>query len=197
MKRAIFIKYSMIRYYYTEMTLLSVTGGAFYKPLFFEFPNEPAAYENQELNVMLGSALKLGIQSKATNVNTTEFYFPTGLWCDVFNTIDPAENCVESQAGESHNKSSLAYEFYLHLRGGYIAPLQDAEYYNVRTTQDLKKWDVDFHILPLCDFGKCNATGRYLNDDGISVDVKGKQNIYNLTYVGVQGGVLTLTVTMA
>jgi hypothetical protein len=68
----------MIRYYYTEMTWLTVRGGAFYKPLFFEFPSESGAYENQELNVMLGSALKLGIQSKATNVNTTEFYFPEG-----------------------------------------------------------------------------------------------------------------------
>mgnify|MGYP000397098479 CR=1 FL=1 len=195
MKRAIFIKYRMIRYYYTEMTWLSVEGGAFYKPLFFEFPNEAGAYENQELNVMLGSALKLGIQSKATNVNTTDFYFPTGLWCDVFNNIDPAENCIYS-SGETHTKSSLAYEFYLHLRGGYIVPLQDAEYYSVKTTHDLKKCDVDLHILPLCDFGKCNATGRYLNDDGISVDVTGKQNIYTLNYVGLQFGVLTLTVTM-
>jgi alpha-glucosidase (family GH31 glycosyl hydrolase) len=46
MQRAIFIKYSMIRYYYTEITWASVTGGAFYKPLFFEFPSEAGAYEN-------------------------------------------------------------------------------------------------------------------------------------------------------
>lgn len=39
-------------------------GGAFYRPLFFDYPNDDGAYENQELNVMLGSALKLGIQSK-------------------------------------------------------------------------------------------------------------------------------------
>ena len=66
--------------------MLSQDGGAFYKPLFFEFPGEAGAYENQELNIMLGSAAKLGIQSKATDVNTTDFYFPEGLWCDVYNT---------------------------------------------------------------------------------------------------------------
>ena len=99
MERAIFQKYNMIRYYYTEISWLSQEGGAFYKPLFFEFPGEAGAYENQELNVMLGSALKLGIQSTATNVNTTDFYFPEGLWCNVVTKVDAATNCITSPAG--------------------------------------------------------------------------------------------------
>ena len=66
MTRAIFIKYSMIRYYYTELSMLSQEGGAFYKPLFFEFPGETGAYDNQEINIMLGSGVKLGIQSTTT-----------------------------------------------------------------------------------------------------------------------------------
>lgn len=61
MERAIFIKYDMIRYYYTELSMLSQEGGAFYKPLFFEFPSEAGAYNNQQINIMLGKALKLGI----------------------------------------------------------------------------------------------------------------------------------------
>jgi len=66
MQRAIFIKYSMIRYYYTELSMLSQEGGAFYKPMFFEFPGEALAYEDQEINIMLGSGVYLGIQSTAT-----------------------------------------------------------------------------------------------------------------------------------
>jgi len=66
MQRAVFIKYSMIRYYYTELSMLSQEGGAFYKPMFFEFPGEAGAYENQEINIMLGSGVYLGIQSTTT-----------------------------------------------------------------------------------------------------------------------------------
>lgn len=34
--------------------------------MFFEFPGEADAYENQEINIMLGSGVYLGIQSTAT-----------------------------------------------------------------------------------------------------------------------------------
>jgi alpha-glucosidase (family GH31 glycosyl hydrolase) len=36
-------------------------GGSFFKPLFFEFPNDPKAYQNIEINIMLGDALKASI----------------------------------------------------------------------------------------------------------------------------------------
>ena len=44
MRRAMRVKYHMIRYYYTELSMLHKEGGAFYKPLFFEFPNDEEAY---------------------------------------------------------------------------------------------------------------------------------------------------------
>jgi alpha-glucosidase (family GH31 glycosyl hydrolase) len=56
----------MIRYYYTQMSLISQNGGALYKPLFFEFPDDIDAYKNQPDNVMLGSALKLSVLSTTT-----------------------------------------------------------------------------------------------------------------------------------
>jgi len=40
-------KLHMIRYYYTQMSLVQDEGGAFYRPLFFDFPNDDMAYENQ------------------------------------------------------------------------------------------------------------------------------------------------------
>jgi alpha-glucosidase (family GH31 glycosyl hydrolase) len=43
MKDAIFTKYSLQKYYYTHLFLLSqdpMTKGTFYKPMFFEFPND-------------------------------------------------------------------------------------------------------------------------------------------------------------
>jgi len=52
------------------MSIVQREGGAFYKPLFFEYPNDDGAYTNQELNIMVGPALKLGIQSKALTTSS-------------------------------------------------------------------------------------------------------------------------------
>jgi len=71
MRDAIRIKYSLIRYYYTSLFDISTKGsGTFYKPMFFEFPEDLKATSDIEGNVMLGSALKLSINSWALNVTT-------------------------------------------------------------------------------------------------------------------------------
>lgn len=62
-------KYRLIPYYYTQLQKLSKYGGAFFKPLFFEFPNDNDATVSQEHNVMLGGALKLSIQSTTLGQN--------------------------------------------------------------------------------------------------------------------------------
>lgn len=62
-RNAMYTKLSLIRYYESMLTRVSILGGTFYKPLFFEFPNDAGAYDAQMLNVMLGDALKLSVQS--------------------------------------------------------------------------------------------------------------------------------------
>jgi len=78
--QAMYTKLHLIRYYYTQLSLVQQEGGAFYRPLFFDYPNDDNAYLNQELNIMLGPALKLGIQSKSLSTST-EFYYPAGRYC--------------------------------------------------------------------------------------------------------------------
>ena len=63
MRNAIQTKYHFLKYYYTGLANITAGGGAFYKPLFFEFPNDTDAYKNQQYNVMLGPALKLSVNS--------------------------------------------------------------------------------------------------------------------------------------
>ena len=70
------------------MSLVQQNGGSFFRPLFYDFPNDDGAYEDQELNIMLGPSLKLGIQSTAVGVKTTDLYFPAGNWCDIFCNMD-------------------------------------------------------------------------------------------------------------
>lgn len=65
MRYAIKTKYEMIRYYYSSLLLLSLRGsGTFYKPLFFEFPEDMMAYQGLTTNIMLGDALKLSVNSE-------------------------------------------------------------------------------------------------------------------------------------
>jgi hypothetical protein len=93
-------KMSLIKYYHTELTYLHLNGGTFFKPLFFEFPESvPALDASQELNIMLGSALKLGVQSTKLNQNFTEFTFPEGVWCDVFRNSS-TDSCTTITTGK-------------------------------------------------------------------------------------------------
>lgn len=40
MREAIKLKYSLVRYYYTSLFDISMNGGNFFKPLFFEFSED-------------------------------------------------------------------------------------------------------------------------------------------------------------
>lgn len=98
----------MIRYYYTYMWLLSnplaeaTVGGSLYKPLFFEYPNDPLAYTAEPSeNVMIGASLKLSVSTTPLNASRPdedghEFYFPPGRWCDV---LHPETLCIGSPDG--------------------------------------------------------------------------------------------------
>lgn len=183
MKMAILNKYNMIRYYYTELSLLSQDGGAFYKPLFFEFPEDPNTTLDQVNNIMLGDALKLGINANKLDQNKTMFYFPAGTWCNI---VVETEACVTYEQGQEVELDSKAYDFYLHLREGYIVPMQDAKALNAMTSADLQKQPVDFHVSPTANTTHFVAMGRYLNDDGVVLNVTGYQNVYGITYESVK-----------
>ena len=119
MRIAMRTKYCLLRYYYTNLFTLSMNGGGpFYKPLFFEFPDDPETYTDFENNVMLGSALKLSVLANNLDVNSTTFYFPAGTWCNIFN---PNERCFSTE-GETQTRRSYAYDYYVHLKDGHILP---------------------------------------------------------------------------
>lgn len=61
MKYTIQLKYTLLPYFYSELKLVSTFGGSFFQPLYFEFPTDAKAYEDQENNIMLGPALKASI----------------------------------------------------------------------------------------------------------------------------------------
>jgi len=183
-KQAMYTKLSLIRYYYTQMSIVQREGGAFYKPLFFEYPDEDGAYENQELNIMLGSALKLGIQSKALTTSS-QFYYPAGRYCEVFCKKE-TDCCFEYLVGSEVTLPSFAFNFYLDLRAGHIIPMQNATHIESSqsrsiNTESLQDDPVEIHLMPICDTTSCTATGEYINDDGVTTDITNRHT-YKMSY---------------
>jgi hypothetical protein len=95
--------------------------------------------------------------------------------------FEPKNGCSKSSIGQIKELPSKADDFYLHIRGGYIVPLQNATLLNINTTAQLQKNPVDIHINPLCTV-ECKAAGRFLNDDGKTNDTDGFTNIYTFNY---------------
>lgn len=188
MTDAIKIKYALVRYYYTELFALSTMDGegTFYKPLFFEFPEDKNATSDIEFNVMLGSALKLSIDSgnRSYTEKTMNFYFPQGTWCRLMGNTK-GENCFTAGAqGVMKNYPSDLTDYQVHLREGYIVPLQDTMSQQAKpfnTSKDLQSQSVDFHILgQVTNNSEWQSSGRYINDDGLSLNITGNYNSYNI-----------------
>lgn len=135
MIQAIRNKYRLAKYYYTQMYLISKNGGSLIQPLFFLFPSDVNSKSDLQYNMMIGEALKLGINSDKLNQNFTSLIFPQGAtWCNLLYSKEELKSCIIG-GPDKLNRSSKAYEFDLHLRDGYIVPLQDS--FNVRSTYDL------------------------------------------------------------
>ena len=184
-KQAMYTKLSLIRYYYTQMSIVQREGGAFYKPLFFEYPNDDGAYTNQELNIMVGPALKLGIQSKALTT-VSQFYYPAGRYCSVFCKKE-TDCCVEYAVGTEVTLPSMAFNFYLDLRAGHIIPMQNATKIEASqsrsiNTESLQDDPVEIHLMPICDTTSCTAAGEYINDDGVTRDIANSRHTYKMSY---------------
>ena len=138
------------------------------------------AYKNETHNVMIGDSLKLSILSDTLNQNQTDFYFPAGTWCNVINDIEP---CFKS-TGEWKTMRTKAYDYYLHIKEGSIVPLQNAHQIRPSTTSDLQKQKVNLHILgkeSTMPSASWEAEGKYVNDDGVTLNLTGNYNLYQIS----------------
>lgn len=124
---------------------------------------------------MLGSALKASFSTEDTEV--ADFYFPDGVWCSVFNK---SIGCI--QGPSTQTMSSLIFNTYTHIKDGNIVPLQTdvvGHSRNVTKVEDLLKNPLELHIhTSLNEDMSCVATGLFISDDGRTLDVKGRQNVY-------------------
>jgi len=74
---------------------------------------------------MIGEGLKLSIDPTAVGKSPAyqSFYFPAGVWCDLFSHEGVNNTCFWSNVGTFKILRVKAYDFYLHIREGYIVPM--------------------------------------------------------------------------
>jgi len=157
-------RYAFLRYFYTQLYINNIHGGMFWKPLFFEFPDESAAYENIEKNVMIGSAIKFSPLLDEGNIKTQGFTFPAGTWC---NLID--YKCFTNKKTATQNLNVQPSNLNLHLRMGYIIPFQrNSIEQGVVTTEGLK--DIPMGIVINVDTNTKKAEGEFFADDGVTLN---------------------------
>lgn len=88
------LKYMFLRYTISYFHAIAEHGGAYYKPLFFDYPNDLGAYSFTSQNIMLGDSIKMSFNPTSMNygVDPSHFYFPEGKWCQIYPAL-PVNPC--------------------------------------------------------------------------------------------------------
>lgn len=181
-KKAITMKYSIIRYYYTQMMLISLgKKGSCFKPLFFEFPKDDKVYtaDIMDTHIMIGDAL-LFIPNLSETTEAYTGYFPNANW----NTFPQGEfmityNPLKGNKGITTKLNGDYDKINVFLRGGKIIPYQNATH-GIQTTNDLRNNKIDLIINPDHNL---HAEGDFICDnDEVEVIKSGKYNHIKINY---------------
>ena len=187
-KKDIDYKYSLLRYYYSQLFLISINEkGSFFKPVMFEFPNDIYSYEEIESKVMIGEAILIcaffGNEEKNKN-----FIFPN----DNFNLYPSGESIINytSEDNLELRKKSLSgklSELHIFLRGGYIIPFQNTFDKYILNTYYLRNQKINLLINPDNEgysrgviFFDNDESDIIENNNYIRVDLEFKNKILNI-----------------
>eukprot|EP01022_Parablepharisma_sp_SALTPOND_P020585 TRINITY_DN378_c0_g1_i4.p1 TRINITY_DN378_c0_g1~~TRINITY_DN378_c0_g1_i4.p1 ORF type:complete len:1843 (+),score=69.26 TRINITY_DN378_c0_g1_i4:3855-9383(+) len=121
---ALKLRYSLIRYIYSLQFKVSLYGGTYFNPLFYEFPDDHHCYYKFD-SFMLGSALKITPVLEKSQKTVTA-YFPNQDWFNLLQGRKVVEYKKGFNKGEyisldaDLNKNIIN----VHIRGGSIIPFQ-------------------------------------------------------------------------
>lgn len=189
MRQAIRWRYALLRYMYTQLYTNHIHGGMFWKPLFFEFPDDNHAYDDIERNIMIGKSIKLSPMLDEANDKTQSFIFPTGVWCNLFDY-----KCFNLGKISDQSLSTVPEHLNLHLRQGQIIPIQRSALKNVMNTVDLNNLPMGLaiNIIPKVN----TAEGIFYADDGETLNPTSSTFIkMDLTYDGKNDIVINFSQT--
>ena len=158
------------------MFSLSLHGGSFFKPAFFNYPedlNLIISYSSD--NFMFGDAFI--VHPCLTEGETyVEAYFPYDLWYDWFT----GQRVTLGHSKKVSLEAPLRGFVNIHMRGGYVIP-SAVSYYDAMTVEELRYSNI---TLVIASDPRGIASGFMNFDDGVSPDTisKGEYTLVNYLY---------------
>ncbi|XP_037664457.1 lysosomal alpha-glucosidase [Choloepus didactylus] len=173
MRKAFALRYALLPYLYTLFHAAHTSGETVARPLFLEFPQDPHTW-TVDRQLLWGEALLITPVLEAGETEVTG-YFPPGTWYDL-QTVPvealgspplppptPHESVVHSE-GRWVTLPAPLDTINLHLRAGYILPLQGP---GLSTTESRRQ---PLALVAALD-GSGAARGELYWDDGESLGV--------------------------
>ena len=166
-RRIMNIRYSLLPYTYTLFHKANIAGETVLRALPWEFPNDPQL-KAVETQFMSGPAI-LVTPVLAPLATTVQGVFPGiadgTIWYDWY-TLQP----VDAAPGENKTLTAELTDQPIHVRGGYIIPIQQAG--NTTSTSRKSPWSL---LVALDQAG--SAQGELYLDDGVSVMQNATKNV--------------------
>ena len=176
-RKAITVRYSLLRYYYSELYKVHTEGGIFYRPLFYDYQSYDDSYFFENDVIMLGDSF---LQSPNFTESPYEYasFFPKGSWVH-FPSGKPIENYPLKEQRETGALWMLPGSFdevNVFLKEGQAVPCQ--LYLDVSTIEDLKKNEME--VFANIKQGVAKGEIIYPKDSFIT-DYERDANIFHIT----------------
>lgn len=173
-RQAIEMRYRLLPYLYTVFREAAETGVPIMRPMFLEFPNDPACYERDaQTQFMLGDAL-LVAPVLSEHERARRLYLPAGRWLDL--------DGGAVKGGRWITVDAPLDRIPVFQREGTVVPTRDVQQYvGEKPTRE----------IALHAFGD-RARGVIYDDDGSSFAYR--NGAYRLTEVTVERGTMRLRV---
>jgi alpha-glucosidase (family GH31 glycosyl hydrolase) len=172
------LRYSLIRYIYSKIFLMSIKGGVVFKPAFFEFKEDESLFDsdNIEKNAMIGDAFLLTPSFDAEEKDY-EGYLPNAHWNAFPSGKVLRDFNKESDKGDKYLFSGKFSDINLFMRGGKIVPRQESDNPFIPNTNSLRKVSTQLIINP---DNNSNASGELIFDDGHKLDTRETKDYLHL-----------------
>jgi len=145
-KLAITMKYSLLRYYYTNLFKVSLgEKGSFFKPLFFEYYSDLNTTLDMAESFMIGDSFIIYPIYK-NETDDIEVYMPKDDW-----NIFPTGEIYKNKGNWTGGKIKLSGEYnkiHIFMRGGKIFPYQNTFNKFIPNTKALNKEKTELYIIP-------------------------------------------------
>ncbi|MGA7256723.1 MAG: TIM-barrel domain-containing protein [Terracidiphilus sp.] len=156
------LRYAIQPYVYTEARKTYDTGVAFLHPLYYDWPEQPAAYTSKDEYVfgdqMLAAPVVAPVDS-VTRLATEDVWLPPGQWIEW-----PTGKHLEGGTRATYSRSFTIAETPVYLKAGAIVPMQPPMLYTGQKPVD----PLIVNVWPLAP-GESNSYWLY-EDSGAAVE---------------------------